>query len=831
MFDIPRPVKENALPIFIIVIVVLIGYYRLFFGYNFYLYADQLFNSNLTYGNSLGNGWRPEKGFGLSHFYADPGAWHAWSILSLWERISSSKAAAYSTSVVVLGIFSAIAVFFLLRRIVPGLGTIASCLISPLIIFTMSQNSFQYNRIPISGIVGISLLLIILYDFYKQPSLIHLFYITLVFWYVMFTGAYLIFAVLPSVGFVFTIIYFIYYKDSREKIFSKYVLIFLIGGICTILLGFWEFYSIFVESKMIEYMREKIYEFPMGIIPDIKIIAQGIVSFIHFYSIPTNINFIGLGWRPFFYSWNVTVIFPLIFIFFLCRRSTSFWEFVLKWLIGIFYISQILLSVPAFDSINGLLATKTNLLFNFYGVSWVMFIFPLQIGLIGVYLSKVAQNDFKIEHLWGRKIQLVIAWMLFIFYAGLTIFGFLSIFKPDFLPAVLVSVSEHFVPEQIGKFSKEYLVYGTVCNFQILQNSMHWYSLMFYLLSAVLVFIFIRHRWLSLFAGNRVKFLAGILLAMGIFQSWTVYPLNKKQPVWNEISHELPEFNPTDRFYYVKPKLINQQYIWTADKLRELKGKVDAAGGPLEYLKPRAGFEESPCLMFHGGKSFDQKDVAEFTYHIFNGDGTQRLESVRQLYFGGPVIFSELLDMGAVSYYYSNQALPAIPRQLSLYAKTKRIYIYKNHAAWPYFYLAEKMDIKEDGKHLKNVRRGTAYVSEKDYFKLSGNLKNSKLKLKEFKYGKMVFDYQADKKNFLVVADAWHPFWKAKTETQNFPVVKANEIFKGVRLPAGKYIFTLFFDTSPYFPGIYVSIIAWVLFILGWILVLRFKWELPQFIK
>ena len=91
-----------------------------------------------------------------------------------------------------------------------------------------------------------------------------------------------------------------------------------------------------------------------------------------------------------------------------------------------------------------------------------------------------------------------------------------------------------------------------------------------------------------------------------------------------------------------------------------------------------------------------------------------------------------------------------------------------------------------EGKHLNNVNIGSAYVSENNFFDLQVNEKTSWIKLNEFRYGRMIFDYYGDKENFLVVADAWHPFWKAKIDDEIIPVIKVNEIFKGVKLPPGQ---------------------------------------------
>jgi uncharacterized membrane protein YfhO len=124
--------------------------------------------------------------------------------------------------------------------------------------------------------------------------------------------------------------------------------------------------------------------------------------------------------------------------------------------------------------------------------------------------------------------------------------------------------------------------------------------------------------------------------------------------------------------------------------------------------------------------------------------------------------------------------------------------------------------VKEDGEHLENVKRGTAYLAKEDCFPLPENSGNSSIELKEFSYGKMVFDFSGNNEEFLVVADAWHPFWKAYAGEKDLPIVKTNEIFKGVRLPKGEYTLTMEFDTSPYLPGVYVTIVFWILFLSAW---------------
>lgn len=815
-----KSIKQHIFPIGIIITVILIRYYPLFLGADLFLYGDQFVNSSWTYGNSLGNGWRPDKGFGISFFYADPGTWHPWGLLSLWEKLISSRKLAWNSSVVILGILSAIAVYFFIRKVVPQLGR-KSCLLAPLIVLCMSQDNIYFSRVIISSLAGVAVMLAILYDYYNKPRWLHFFCLSILFCYVIFLGSFLTFTVLPSMAFVFTILYCIYHKNSLswKRIFFRYFAIFSAAGIATILLGFWLFYSTFLESSLVGYVKEKNYVFALQLLPGAQAIFQYVLSLLQPYNIPANVLFYGIGWRPLYFSFNVVAIFPLVFLLFLFGRPKTFWEFALKWLLIIFYISQAVILSPVLNSLMGYLARKSAYLFNFYGSSWESFIFPLQIALIGLFLVRVNSED-KIERrgLWGRIIINSLAFIMFIFYLFLTVFSLFALLAPRFFPGLLEIMLKSLPPAFLNKYPIEYLNFALQTNITILQGSMHWHSAIYFMLSAILMLSFIKFDWFVFLSKKHLTFLMGVLLLTQLLFSWTVYPLNNKKTVWEDISGELPKFNPTDRFYYV----ADAQSFNERRSIDEIKNRMAASGGALKYMQLRGDYHESPSLSLHGVKSFEQRRVSQFIEHIFNADGTQRLPQLRFLYTGGPLLSSPLLDMGAVSYYYSTRELKDIPGNLKLFAKTKWLYIYKNNNAWPYYYLAKNLELKKAGEFLENPKRHTAYLEKEDIFELPKTAGNSHLELKEFSYGKMIFDFNGKNEEFLVIADAWHPLWKAATENKNLTVLKANGIFKGVRLPAGNYSFTFYFDTAAYRLAIYVSLAAWIFFLAGGVFVIKY---------
>jgi hypothetical protein len=53
----------------------------------------------------------------------------------------------------------------------------------------------------------------------------------------------------------------------------------------------------------------------------------------------------------------------------------------------------------------------------------------------------------------------------------------------------------------------------------------------------------------------------------------------------------------------------------------------------------------------------------------------------------------------------------------------------------------------------------------------------------------------ADKPGYLVLADVWHPWWTAKVNGRHVPILKANVMFRSVRVPAGRS--TVRFEFEP----------------------------------
>lgn len=817
-------IKDNIFPILAIIGLVLFGYYRLFFGGHFYLYKDQTHLSFYSYGNSIGNGWRPEKGLGLSFFFGDPAAWHPWSIFAFWEKIMPSQQFAYSSSVVLLDILSAIALYFLLRRAVPSLGRKVSML-SVLAIFCPLQTDNHFSRLVIALGAGTPLLLMLLYEYYKNPKVVHLFLAVLLFWFGISFGTFYAVTAFLSLGLVFSVCYGVYFKERIGKILSEFLVFAAAGGAGMVLLGFWELYPMVIDYIAAGgYMREKAssaFDF-MRILPDARTAVTYIASLFQIEWLPASLRLIGMWPRDFLLSLNVSAVFPMILIFFLFRRAENFWEFSFKWILLVFYIFKTLMLFPVFSAAYSFIISRVlgfkGLGFMYHSVN----IFSIQVGLVAIFIDKMRRNDSLIRNLWGRRLQRCVASILLVLYSAIAVFCILALAAPGLLPAMLSNAIQRFSPDKIGGYPKEILVYVISSNVRLTQEAMSVGTLVFFLLTALMILPFVRNRWLSgISARQNTSRIITVFLISAFLLSWTIYPLSKEENVWKRLSGVLPKFQPTDRFYRVGDMRGHEDSLM--ERLRRHKEKAMASGGLGKHLAYKVGIDVPPALCLSGAKSFIQKNVGEFLFYVFNGDGKKRIGELRTLLEEGPVISSDLMDMGAVSYYYSLREIVKPPENLRLCFDSEGLYIYKNTTAWPYYYLAERLEVADEGNHLKDVKRMTAYVGRPDYFKLPGDTGRSRIELSEFSYGRLKFNYDGDRENLLIVADAWHPFWKAMSDGRALKVIKANEIFKGIRLPAGRYAVDLFFDVSPFYPGIYVSIVSWILFLSGLFLAVKFN--------
>lgn len=786
------------LSIVIAVLIVLVGYYKLFVGYNFFVHEDWVAVSNHTAGNKFSNGWRSDKGLGLSYFYGDPAMWHPWSLLSFWERIVPDRTLAYTLSVGALDIAVVIAWLFFIRRFFPKVNLVLTAVLVPLAIFCFDASAQHYARALVSLAVGIPFSLWILFEYYDRPRWLHVWLMAFLCWAVAFLGNLWSLTQLLMMGFVFSILYMVHYKVRWQTILKRFLFLHAIGLTAILFLGGWVFYSFGLDQAVVGYAREKPIVFAgFKWLPEIKPLLIYLFGFIPFTAVPLNHEFAAYRFVPYFHG--VSVVFIFTFLHFLGKRSEDFWSFALKGLLAVFFVHGILdygKLLPAYSAVYSFISNKTSKLISMYG-----FVYCLEVLMIVLFLACIRPDNITATNRLCRRLQVFIAAMTVLLYAGALAVALLGFFFPEQYLFVFDRLIASALPESLGGYSKELLSYVVSYNARRYQSLITPELIMFFATSIVIAGVFLRDNWLKWAARSSKIAIAVFILVNAFLLSWSIYPLNDRPMAWNAPGLKKLEFKPTDRFYFVRA----MDWEKTPEGFR--KKYMDVDGG---YRKSQIGLLEPPGLNISGFKSFTSKIESNFMIRVFRDAGFD----YKRLYYGAAFVTSPLLDMAAVNYYYSDGLLEDRPPQIVPFAQDGQVYIYKNTAAWPYYYLADRLQ-KVQGELSRPVR-GTAYLDGADLFDLSSGAKAGDVRLTKFSYGDLVFEVDTANKEFLVVADAWHPFWKARTSTgKELKVYRTNEVFKGVRLEPGRYELNIFFDTRPYLPGVWISIFAWVFWVLS----------------
>ena len=132
----------------------------------------------------------------------------------------------------------------------------------------------------------------------------------------------------------------------------------------------------------------------------------------------------------------------------------------MKWLVLIFFLSNLLLQIPALSLIK---TVVTNFfiqkfgfgvwpLFNWYFTSWSVFVNPMQLALIAIFLNDIVKNRYEFNNLWGKRAQLAVAIVLFIFFCGWTLFSLFALLMPDIMPNVFTYLVENIGPKQYQSY-------------------------------------------------------------------------------------------------------------------------------------------------------------------------------------------------------------------------------------------------------------------------------------------------------------------------------------------------------------------------------------------
>ena len=816
----------NSLKIYtVLLIITLLGYIQFFFGYNFFVHQDQSFISNYSYGNFLGNGWRPDKGFGYSAFFGDS-SWHPWSFYSLLEHLINDKNIynysnkSYGISVILISFLSSASTYFFFKRINIKFNKFFY-LIIPLVVFSSGLHGTFFLRIA-SFAVGIPFSLLLINNFLNQKFNLYQ-YIILIFTFSLILFFTFIFGRMDCVGiilsttFIFFLSTYFYYKLNFLFLLKKIIPFYILSIVIFFFLSSFILYSSIIEIFNFDYVRTKNLDYSISTLDFLPVLfnlnSHSLFNYIiGIFQVEWFPRAVGVGKSPgvplsLRYAYNITPIFPLIFIYFLTNKSNNFWEYFFKFYLSIFFIHNLLLIFPFYNNIYYYLFSTSKLLFYFGNSSNFA-----QLGLLVIFLYNLPLNKISNIFIKTKNIIFLVSFFLFLYYLSIFLISISNYLLPNIFSDLIFFCLNLFPDVNIYSFDKNY-IYMVLSN--LIEYWLNGFNLMhicFSLTNCLLLFPFLFKNYFEFFYKKNLFTL--LILINFISISLSVYSLNNKKLAWE--SHlNINNYNKYDRFLFVH----EVEKKTDTKKLLNYLNKVKSYQSSLDYYKTYYGnisWELSPFFNLHGHRSFLTMEENQY----FNLLLPQNNMSIRSLYKNN-IFESKYLDIASVKYVYSKRMLKNYPENYKhIETLDNGISIYENLKSYPYYYLAKKLIVYNDLLDLKQSNLGDAFTKEMIDLKLNSN-SNGLIKMNKFTFGELEFSFMSDYDELMVIADSWHPFWKALSDDRNLEIIKINGIFKGIILPKGSYNFKLYFDTSNYNLGIFFSFFSFLVLLIG--LLISFK--------
>ena len=803
-------------------IVVLLGNYGVFLGHTFIEGEPTYIRFHDFVGNMKSSGWRPDVGLGTTYFFGDPGTFHTWSLVRWWGHLFPSPLMGFNASIIVSLWIACFVQYMFLRKAVPGLEKIICFALATMIAFGPLRHAifFGQSSMGLSPIV-IPVIALLLHSFSKGPSVNHYFVYTLTLAASLFFGSSvsLMYSIYFSVAFFLLLTFYNGWYQSWKTLFvwlRRFFLLNLAAGISIIVLSAWMFYSIYLESQIIEYVRAvDLSPGPLFRLPDFGSFIANLLNYFSsgIFSIWTQ----SLGIRQLLGPHGMNSPFPIfsfILLVLLFFKTRNFWEYATKFLIlgFVFYQEVVQLSPRLIFWMASIIKLKAPVYF-----SAVIHVFGIL--FTGIILSRLRSKEFLVRPI-GVVLIKILASFLCLLYAGLFVISIGSIFFPDYLSAFFLNVWGAIDPLIASLSLKNMAPILISENVRLFHETMGFSSVIFYGITTVIAGLFMtRHGFIFMRWEKGIVFSLTLAISQ-VFLSWSIYSMNSEPLKWDRENFnglKLEDmFSPTDRIMRVglpSCKKSLDYYACVKDKfLIRDKGSRRSV----------FGHWGTPALELSSPRSVSQKEVSRFI------DTLIRLEFPEMEFPEGinrslqkdiPIYSSKLYDISGVKYVISEDPIPKNYR-LKLIYSSRQFFLYEYLNSWPYFYLADRIQTINDFKKLYDAEKGVAYLWENEpkfpSLTISAGKKKD-IKLKKFTFDSMEFTYSSEKSEFLVISDAWHPHWHATINNKELKIYKANGIFKGISLPPGQGTVKLYFDNSPYRPGIWVSVFGWVLFLGAWL--------------
>jgi uncharacterized membrane protein YfhO len=149
---------------------------------------------------------------------------------------------------------------------------------------------------------------------------------------------------------------------------------------------------------------------------------------------------------------------------------------------------------------------------------------------------------------------------------------------------------------------------------------------------------------------------------------------------------------------------------------------------------------------------------------------------------------------------------------------SNEIRIYENLDVMPRaFVVHQSKVIQDEDEIIRQMNsdsfdpRRTVILEEEDGLSKAGGpeaaaSENTEITIRRYEANRVVVDATLDTSGFLVLTDSYHPGWRVKVDGRPAPLLKANYLFRAVRLEAGTHQVEFIYSPKSFRIGVFVSL-------------------------
>jgi len=175
-----------------------------------------------------------------------------------------------------------------------------------------------------------------------------------------------------------------------------------------------------------------------------------------------------------------------------------------------------------------------------------------------------------------------------------------------------------------------------------------------------------------------------------------------------------------------------------------------------------------------------------------------------------------------VKYIISNQEMSHPALGLVMDGPTRKVYLF--HSAVPRAFFVNRYEVKKDREILQQMSEMTfnpqdvAYFIDDPNFQIEPPTPGASLRFLEYGIQHLKIETIATGNNLLFLSETYYPEgWKAYLDGTEIPIYRANYLFRAVRIPPGKHVLEMKYESASFKLGQMLSIITNIVLLGGFV--------------